>query len=105
MRGSLKYLALLALCMVFATVLSYFAFYSYWFGTVFHSVPALHACNAAGSVVLFPVRLVFFCYGGLLDQSTPYTDPWNYVMINAALLGLLLYSCLRPIIFRVKKSE
>ena len=105
MRGSLKYLALFVLCMVFATTLSYFAFYSYWYGTLFHSVPVLRACNTAGSVVLFPARLVFYCYGGLLDQSTPYTDPWNYMMINAVLLGMLLYACLRQVFFPTKKNE
>ena len=43
-------------------------------------------------------------FGGLFDQSTPDSEPSNYLMINDVLLGLLFYACLRPIIFRVKKS-
>jgi hypothetical protein len=106
MRGSLKYWLLLVLCFLLAAILSYVAFYGFWVGVrLFHTVSAARACDAAGSVVLFPARLVFYCYGGLLDQSSPYTDPMNYVLINAVLLGLLLYACFRPVIFRVKKTE
>lgn len=104
MRGFLKYWLLLAPCVVFAFVLSYLSFYSYWYAALlFHSMPAVRACNAAGAVVLFPAHAVFFCFGGLFDQSTPDSDPMNYVMINAVLLGFLFYTCLRPVVFRGKK--
>ena len=103
MRGSLKYWLLLASSIAFAFVLSYLAFYSFFFAARFQSVPVLRACNAAGSIVLLPASLVFRCYGGLFDQSMPYSDPLNYVTINAVLLGFLIYACLRPLLFRAKK--
>lgn len=103
MRGSLKYWLLLASSFALAFVLSYLAFYSFFFATPFHSVPVLRACDTAGSIVLLPASLLFRLYGGLFDQSMPYSDPLNYITINAVLLGFLIYSCLRPLVFRAKK--
>lgn len=105
MRGSLKYWLLLAPCILFAFAISYLSFYSYWFAARwFHSVPVVRASEAAGAIVLLPVRLVFHTFGGIFNQSTPDSAPINYVMINAVLLGSLFYACLRPIVFRGKKS-
>jgi hypothetical protein len=105
MRDFVKYWALLIPCVVFAFVLSHLAFFSYWYAArLFHSVPAVRASEAAGAVVLYPAHLVFSLFGGLFDQSTPDSDPVNYLMINAIFLGSLFYACLRPLVFRAKKS-
>ncbi len=106
MRGFLKYWALLVPCIAFAFVLSHLAFYSYWYSAwLFHSVAAVRASEAAGAVVLYPAHLVFSSFGGLFDQSTPDSDPLNYLMINAVVLGSIFYACLRPLVFRAKMSQ
>ena len=104
MRGFAKYWLLLLPCIAFAFALSYYSFYSYYFAARwFHSVHAVRVSESMGNAVLFPARAVFACFGGLFDQSTPVSDPLNYVMINAVLLGSALYACLRPLVFREKK--
>ena len=106
MRGFLKCWLLLAPCIAFAFVLSYLAFYSRSFAArLFHSVPAVRASEAAGSVILYPAHFILSWFGGLFDQSTPDYRPIDYITFNAALLGVLFYACLRPVIFRGKKSE
>jgi hypothetical protein len=106
MRGFLKYWLLLLPCIAFAFVLSYLAYYSYFFAALlFHSVPAVRECEAVSAVVLFPSHFIFTRLGGLFDQSTPDSDPIYYLLINAVLVGSLFYACLRPLIFRGKKPE
>lgn len=106
MRGFLKYWALLLPCIVFAFVLSHLAFYSYWYAAIYlRTVPAVRTSEAVGDVILYPAHFVFSWFGGLFDQSTPNSDPLNYIMINAVLLGSLIYACLRPLVFRAKKAR
>lgn len=105
MRGFLKYWALLVPCVAFAFVLSYLAFYSYWYAAIyFRTVPAVRASEAVGAVILYPAHFVFSWFGGIFNQSTPDSDPLNYIMINAVLVGSLFYACLRPLVFRAKKA-
>ena len=106
MRAFLKCWLLLLPCVVLTFVLSYVSFYSYSLAPrVFHSVPAVRACDAAGYVVLFPAHLLLSSFGGIFDQSTPDSNPMNYIMTNAVLLGILFYACLRPVFFRGEKSR
>lgn len=106
MRAFLKYWLLLLPCIVLAFVISYFAFYSYAFAPrVFpHSVHAVRECDAVGDAVLLPAHLLLSGFGGIFDQSTPDSNPINYIAANAVLLGILFYACLRPVVFRGKKS-
>ena len=104
MRSFFKYLVPMVLCIVFASVLSYFAFYSFWFSARwFHSVPVVRVCDKVGSIILLPARFVYFCSGRWTDQSLPLSDPLNYAITNGILLGTLIYSLMRPIIVRKRK--
>ena len=106
MREILKYSVILVLCIVLATVVSYVAFYGFWFGArVFHSVPVARACDLAGSFVLLPARFIYSWFGGVTDQSTPLSDPVGYSMTNGIFLGTLFYGVIRPLLARRKKAE
>jgi len=105
MRETLKYSVILILCILLASVVSYFAFYGFWFGAmVFHSVPVARACDFAGSVILFPARFIYSRFGGVTDQSTPLSDPVGYSMTNGIFLGTLFYTLIRPALARRKKE-
>ena len=105
MRGSLKYLLVVALCIAFATVLSYFAFFSYSFAPRrVQSVKFVRACNAIGVVVLLPAHVIFYSLGGLMDQGIPYSNPLNYIAINGVFLGFLIYLCIRPLVFKTRPT-
>jgi hypothetical protein len=89
------------LCIAIASALSYLAFYSFWFAaSSFHSVPVARACDAVGMIFLLPARILFFCFGSAVDQSMPLSDPVTYSITNGTFLGILLYSLIRPILFR-----
>lgn len=103
MKDSLKYAAALLLFVLAAFLLSWLSVYSFWFGArVFHSVSAIRAGDAIGSVVLLPVRTLLRLTGGILDEMTLLTNPELYASINGALLGFLAYSIGRRWIFRAK---
>ena len=92
------------LCIAFASVLSYMAFYGFWIGArVFHSVAVARACDAVGAVILMPARFIYFCSGGLADQSVPLADPQGYSMTNGIFLGSLIYALMRPMLQRTGK--
>lgn len=102
--SSLKYSGVLLLSIAFGSALSYASFYGFYFGArIFHSVPVARACDAAGALLLTPARLIYLGTGGLLDQSAPFAAPITYSVTNGIFLGLLIYACLRPILFRGKK--
>jgi len=99
MRQFLKYSLALISCIALASLMSYAAFYAFWFGVwCFHSVPAARACDMAGSIFLTPARLVYYGLGGLVDQTTALADPISYCTTNGIFFGTLLYACLRRVI-------
>lgn len=101
MAGFLKYLALVFSCIIVATILSYFAFFSFYFAPkIRQSVTFVRGCDTAGQVVLLPVRIIFRAFGGLVDQSLPLSHPLNYVVTNGIFLGFIIYTGVRPIVFR-----
>jgi len=96
----LKYMIPMLLCIAFASVLSYLAFYSFWFSARwFHSVPVVRACDSVGEFFLLPARFVYFCAGGI-----PIADPLGYTFTNGTLVGTLIYSILRPLHFRERNT-
>ena len=104
MMQFLRYLFAVLLCVAFASVLSYVAFYGFWFAArLFHSVPAVRACDAIGRVILSPARFIFYCAGGFGDQSMPLADPVSYSITNGTFLGALIYIFARPVLIRNKK--
>ncbi|MGB8353085.1 MAG: hypothetical protein WCD79_04290 [Chthoniobacteraceae bacterium] len=104
MRSFFKYLIPMLLCIAFASALSYVAFYGFWIGArVFHSVPVARACDAVGAVILIPARFIYWCSGGLADQSIPLADPQGYSMTNGIFLGSVLYALIRPMLQRKGK--
>jgi hypothetical protein len=103
-KNFLKYLIAVLLCIAFASILSYFAFYSFLFAARwFHSVPLARACDSVGSVVLLPARVLFFCFGSFTDQSMPLSEPVTYAMTNGTFLGILIYVSIRRLLFRPGK--
>jgi hypothetical protein len=99
-KEGLRYsVALLAFIGV-AFVLSWFSVFAFWYAAfAFHSVPAVRFCEAIGSTILIPVRVVFWMAGDFFDQTAPLTDPKSYAALNAVLLGSLIYSCCRRFLF------
>jgi hypothetical protein len=89
-----------------AFVLSWFSVFAFWFAAyAFHSVPAVRLCEAIGSVILLPVRVVFQAFSGFFDQTAPLTDPTSYAALNGVLLGALAYGCCRRFLFGKREGE
>ena len=106
MKESTKYVAVLIAFIAVSFVLSWCAVYSFWIAArVFHSVAAVRAGDAIGSVILLPARTLLQFSGGILDQFTLLTDPLLYAQINAAVLGILAYAGCRRWIFPEKGSD
>lgn len=96
----MKYVAAILAFLIAAMALSYFAVYNYWYSALwFRSVEAIRIGDVIGAAILLPVRTLFWLAGGLVDQSTPLVAPFQYAVMNAALLGLLGYACCRRWIF------
>ena len=105
MKESAKYVAAILATLVAAFLLSWCAVYSFWIAAhLFHSVPAVRFCNAVGSFILLPARVLFWLAGDLVDQSTPLTDPVYYAAINATLVGTLAYTFVRQRMFGPRRS-
>ncbi len=100
MRDAIRYAASLLAFITVSFALSWLSVYAFWFSAyAFHSVPAVRLCDSIGSIVLLPIRIVFWMCSDLLDQTAPLTDPTSYAALNAVLLGSLLYSCCRQFLF------
>lgn len=77
----------LLLAILLGSILSWMSIYAFWFGVwIFHNVAAARACDAAGRVLLIPVRLVFTQLGG--DQTAIFFDPISYSVTNGLILGV-----------------
>jgi hypothetical protein len=106
MKNAAKYVGTLLAFILVSYGLSWFSVFSFWFGArVFHSVFAVRAGEAIGSCILAPVRVVYWCLGDQVDQSTPLYDPQAYATINAALLGMIAYSICRRWMFPDEKPR
>jgi hypothetical protein len=100
LKESIKYAACLLAFILVSYGLSWFAVYGYWISAfTFHSVSAVRICEAVGAVILLPVRVVFWTFSDLFDQSAPLSDPTSYAAVNAVLLGAFLYVCCRAFLF------
>lgn len=100
MREGLRYAAWLLTFIGVAFILSWFSVYAYWYAAfIFHSVPSVRFCEGVGSIILIPVRIVFWMFGDFFDQTAPLTDPTSYARLNAVLLGTFAYSCCRRFLF------
>lgn len=87
----------LLLLVLVGTLISWMAFYAWWFGVwIFHSVPAARTCVAVGDFILLPARHVFGFAGG--DQSTIFADPFSFSGTNGLVLGMIMYILLRSVI-------
>lgn len=96
MREGIRYAASLLAFIGVAFILSWFSVFAFWYAAfAFHSVPAIRFCEAVGSIILIPVRIIFWAFGDFFDQTAPLTDPKSYAALNAVLLGTLIYSCCR----------
>ena len=96
----MKYLAAIIGFMLAAMALSWGAVFSFWYAAfLFRSVAAVRVCDAIGSIILIPVRLLFWFAGDRVDQSIPLSSPGLYATMNAALLGLLAYLFFRRMLF------
>ena len=105
MKSTAKYVLTMLGFILVSYVISWLAVYSYWIGARwFHSVTAIRTGDAIGSVVLAPVRLLFWFAGDFVDQSAPLLDPSTYARINAALLGIVAYSCCRGWLFGARRG-
>jgi len=101
MKTAAKYILTLFAFVLIAYGLSWAAVYSFWFTAFwFHSVAAVRIGEALGSVILIPVRVLFWFMGDMVDQSTPLYDPRAYASINSALLGIVSYFTCRSWIFK-----
>lgn len=106
MKSTAKYVLTMLGFILVSYALSWLAVYNYWIGARwFHSVSAIRAGDAIGSVILAPVRLLFWLAGDFVDQSAPLLDPKTYARINAALLGIIAYSCCRSRLFGAGKDK
>ncbi len=95
-----KYLAAILAFVAVAMALSWWAVFSFWYAALlFRSVPAVRISDAISSVILLPVRLLFWLAGDTLDQSVPLSNPVLYAAVNAALLGILGYACCRRLLW------
>jgi len=105
-RDAFRYAASLLAFIGVCFVLSWLSVYAFWFAAYgFHSVPAVRSCESVASIVLLPVRIVFWLFGDFFDQTAPLTDPMSYAALNAVLLGSLLYSCCRRFLFGKNSSS
>jgi hypothetical protein len=105
MRGFLKWWLLLVPCFAVSFILSYTAFYNRSLSHhVFHTVRAVRACDSVAGVVLFPAHFLLSSFGGVFDQSTPDSSPMSFIMMNTVFLSILFYACMRPLVFRTRKS-
>jgi hypothetical protein len=85
----------LLLSIAAGALLSWVSIYAFWFSVVFHSVPALRACEAMGNFLLLPARGIFELTGA--DQSAIFFDPISFAGTNGLILGLLFYAAFRMI--------
>jgi hypothetical protein len=100
MKDAAKYATTLLIFIIVSFLLSWAAMYSYWFSAhLFHSVRAVRVCESISMGILAPVRVAFWCFGDLFDQSTPLSNPMWYVELNAVLLGSIVYFACRPWLF------
>jgi hypothetical protein len=105
-KEGIRYAASLLAFIGVALILSWFSVYAFWYAAfAFHSVPAVRFCEAIGSVILIPVRVVFWMFGDFFDQTAPLTDPSSYAALNAVLLGTIVYSCCRRFIFEKSSAS
>jgi hypothetical protein len=99
-KEGFRYAASLLAFIGVAFVLSWLSVYAFWYAAfAFHSVPILRFCETVGSIILIPVRVVFWAFSGFFDQTAPLTDPSSYAALNAVLLGSGVYSCCRRFLF------
>jgi hypothetical protein len=99
-KETIKYAAVLLTFILVAYGLSWLSVYAFWLAAyAFHSVPAVRFCEALGSILLLPVRTLFWACGDLFDQSAPLSDPTSYAAMNAVLLGSFSYACCRKLLF------
>lgn len=93
----------LLLCIAVGAVLSWVSIYAFLFAVwVFHSVPAVRACEAVGSVILWPGKCIFDWLGG--DQSAVFFDPVSLSGTNGLILGILFYCGFRGIWGRTERA-
>jgi hypothetical protein len=98
-KEGFRYAASLLAFIGVAFVLSWLSVYAYWYAAfLFKSVVILRICEVAGSIILIPVRVVFWAFGDFFDQTAPLTDPTSYAALNAVLLGTIIYSCCRRLL-------
>lgn len=102
MKTAAKYVLTLLAFVLISYGLSWAAVYSFWFTAFwFHSVTAVRIGEALGSVILIPVRVVYYLMGDMVDQSTPLYDPRAYASINSGLLGIVAYFSCRSWLFKI----
>lgn len=83
-------------CVELGTSVSWVSIYMFCFAVwVFHSVPAVRACEAMGNFLLLPARGIFELTGA--DQSAIFFDPISFAGTNGLILGLLFYAAFRMI--------
>ena len=103
MKAVVKYAATLLAFILAAFGLSWFAVYGFWFAPrLFQSVPALRACEVAGTVILIPVRILFWLVRDIFDQSIPLSNPLAYAAVNGVLLGVIGYASCRRWMFATR---
>ncbi len=87
----------LLLCIAVGAALSWSSVYAFWFAArTLHSVPALRACDAVGSILLLPAKYIFELLGG--DQTTIFFVPTAYWGTNGLVLGILFYCVFRGVL-------
>lgn len=90
LKTTARHVASLLAFIIFGLGLSWGAVYGFWFAPqLFHSVRAVRACEWLGSVILIPVRILFWLISDTFDQTTPLTDPLFYSAVNGVLLGII----------------
>ena len=100
MKDAAKYATSLLTFILAGFLLSWASVYSYWFSAhLFHSVRMVRVCDSISTVILTPVRVAFWCFGDLFDQSAPLSDPMSYAALNGVLLGTIVYFSCRQWLF------
>jgi hypothetical protein len=81
-------------CIALCSALSWVSIYAFWFAVrVFHSVPVMRACDAAGHFFLMPANWICEEVGG--DQTTVLFFPMLYAITNGLIWGVALYCAVR----------
>lgn len=98
MKHSVKTLARIAACILASFVVSLLAVHAFWIGAkTAHSVPVARAFDSVGAIALLPARTTLRLLDAFLSTSTLLPDPLILAAINGALVGLMLYACLRKL--------